>query len=98
MVEAGGDLDQALHEPALFTFELTPHIFPELVRLEETPLIERRPPGGQPLGQRRGGTVEGRHERHDGGACSGCVLGPTRESAVRSCSRRRRSWPGGDRP
>jgi hypothetical protein len=44
MMEAGGDLDEALHEDALGALELAPRLLPELVRLEVRATIERRAP------------------------------------------------------
>ena len=40
VVEAGRDLNQPLHQAALIAGEIAPHVFPELVRLEERAAVE----------------------------------------------------------
>src|SRR6266508_1633577 len=56
-MEPSGDLNQPLHELARVARELAPHLFPQLVRLEERAAIERRAPRLQ-AGVEVGGSAE----------------------------------------
>jgi hypothetical protein len=61
VVEAGGDLDEAVHEQPLVASQRAPHLLPMLVRLEELAAVKRLTPSLEALPERRGGTVDWRH-------------------------------------
>ena len=55
VVKPRRDLNQALDEAAFAALARSPHVLPELVRLEVRPSIERRPPGRKRGVERDGG-------------------------------------------